>query len=109
MSYVGSVGALVSGHLLCHFQPAARTTPFLLAGAGIGNGREILGVVADSGTTIKAFHAGGGIKTFLSRRAAIRLEYRFTHASGSDNGDPFRDATRVNTHRVFVGISVFHE
>lgn len=117
LSYIGlggegddnSVGALVSGHLLYHFQPAGRTTPFLLAGAGVGNGVEFFGVVGDAHTTIKAFHAGAGIKTFLGRRAAVRLEYRFTHATGSDNADPFRDDTRVNTHRVFVGISVFHK
>jgi opacity protein-like surface antigen len=109
VSYDGrsSTAVVGSGSALWHFQPAARTVPFLIAGAGIGNGFDYLGTLTKiEGTTIKTLHAGAGIKARVGDSAAFRIEYRFTHAMGS--GGEFDDEnTSFNTHRVFIGISLF--
>jgi opacity protein-like surface antigen len=97
-------GASVSGLALFHFKPRRRLTPFLLLGAGVGNAVEAFGVAGDTGETVTAFHAGGGLKAFVGDRAAFRLEYRFTH--NAVGGDEFYDQD-VDSHRIFVGISLF--
>src|SRR5215510_10039809 len=55
-------GILGSGNVLFHFNPKATATPFLLAGAGIGNGVEYLGIVADEDHTVTTLNAGIGVK-----------------------------------------------
>lgn len=110
VSYGGnsSTGVLFSGSMLYHLRPAARTTPFLIAGAGIGNGFEYLGVVADSDTTVKTLHAGGGIKARIGDSAAFRVEYRFTHATaGRDSNFVLGGGSALNNHRVLIGLSIF--
>jgi opacity protein-like surface antigen len=106
-----STGILASALALYHFRPASRTTPFLLAGAGVGNSFEYFGLLYDADKTIKAVHVGAGIKTLLGRRAAFRAEYRFTHSWGTKetrfDSMTFKDEDRIDTHRLFVGISVF--
>ena len=104
----GQTGALFSGNVLYHFGQAS-VRPFLLAGAGIGNGFDYFGLVVDTDSTVKTFNAGAGLKALMGERAALRLEYRFTRASGS--GENFGDFStpdeHVNNHRVLVGVSLF--
>jgi opacity protein-like surface antigen len=105
----GQTGVLFSANLVYHFNREGRTSPFLLAGGGVGNGLEFLNLAADAGQTVGVFQAGVGLKSFVGRRAAWRVEYRFTRYSvGNDSPDTagFEDgATRV--HKVMVGISLF--
>jgi opacity protein-like surface antigen len=103
-------GVLVSANALYHLDPKARTTPFLSAGAGLGTGVEYLGIASDDDTTVKALHAGVGLKTLLGSRAAFRMEYRFTHyAGGRDSSSESQTEPKLsaNVHRLLMGFSVF--
>jgi opacity protein-like surface antigen len=106
-----NTGVLFSGSALFHFNTRGRTTPFLLAGLGIGNAVEYLSLAADADTTVTALHGGLGLKTFLGRHAAFRGEYRFSRYSGTKESgvNPFarEDDVGANVHKVFVGISLF--
>jgi opacity protein-like surface antigen len=104
----GTAG-LFSANALYHFNPEGRTSPFLLVGGGVGNGQEVFTVAFDVDRTVTALHAGAGIKTFLSRRAALRLEYRFTRYSGGESSNEFFTVEHPATglHKVLVGFSVF--
>jgi opacity protein-like surface antigen len=101
-----ATGFVGSASLAFHFSPKARTTVFLLAGGGAGNAVEFATLAADSDTTVTTLHAGLGLKTFLGRRAALRVEYRFTHYSG-DEPDLFSPAVDLNSHKLLIGFSVF--
>jgi opacity protein-like surface antigen len=102
-------GVLFSANALYHFNPEGRVAPFLLLGGGVGNAEEFLNIAYKADRTVTVFHAGAGLKTFFSRRAALRLEYRFTHFSGGERSTDFfvRDEASTDLHKVMVGISVF--
>jgi opacity protein-like surface antigen len=102
-------GVLFSANALYHFTPEGRTTPFVLVGGGVGNAEEFLNIAYKADRTVTAFHAGAGIKTFVSRRAALRLEYRFSHYSGGERSSEFfsGEDPSTNLHKVLVGISIF--
>lgn len=97
----GVIGAL---HLLYHFRTGGSTVPYLLAGGGYGTGIEFLGLASDE-DEVGVLRAGAGFKTFFSRRASLRGEYRFTHYLVS--GDEFQGDRSVNDHKVLVGISLW--
>ncbi|HEX6740031.1 MAG TPA: outer membrane beta-barrel protein [Vicinamibacteria bacterium] len=102
-------GALFSANALYHFNPEGRTSPFLLVGGGVGNAEEFLNIAYKADRTVTAFHAGAGVKAFLNRRAALRLEYRFSRYSGGERSTGFFTSEDPSTslHKVLVGISVF--
>jgi len=101
-----STGFLGSASFVFHLSPRARTTAFLLAGGGAGNGVEFVTIAADSDTTVTTLQAGVGLKSFLGRRAALRVEYRFTHTWG-DEPDEFSTKVELNNHKLLFGFSVF--
>jgi opacity protein-like surface antigen len=101
-----STGFVGSASFAFHFSPKARTTVFLLAGGGAGNAIEFATLASDAETTVTTLHAGLGLKAFLGRRAALRVEYRFTHYSG-DGPDRFSPAIDLNSHKLLIGFSVF--
>jgi opacity protein-like surface antigen len=101
-----STGFVGSASFAFHFSPKARTTVFLLAGGGAGNGVELATLAADTDTTVTTLHAGLGLKTFLGHRAALRVEYRFTHYSG-DEPELFSPSTDLDSHKLLFGFSVF--
>ena len=100
-------GAVFSGNALYHFSPQSRITPFVLVGGGAGNAQEFLNLAYKTDHTVTAFHAGAGLKAFMSNRAALRLEYRFSHYSGEESADFFSDGASTNLHKVLVGFSIF--
>ena len=101
-----STGFIGSASLVFHFSPKARTTAFLLVGGGAGNAVEFATLAADAETTVTTLQAGLGLKSFLGHRAALRVEYRFSHTWG-DEPDAFSPAVELNTHKLLFGFSVF--
>lgn len=100
----GSTGVIAAGHALYHFKTSERAYPYLLAGAGYGNGAEFLGAIIDAGnvdTTV--LRAGVGVKTFLGRRASLRAEYRYSRFRWSQGVH----TENLNNHKVLVGFSVW--
>jgi len=78
------------------------TVPFLLGGVGFSNTIVILpnyahaGIEEGKGWTI--LNLGAGLKMFLSKTAALRLEYRFQKYNGDSD---------LTYHNVLFGMSVF--
>jgi opacity protein-like surface antigen len=99
-----------SAQALYHFG-SGRVLPYVMAGGGIGDGVDVIGLVAGGGEdgTIPHVLVGAGVKAFVGSRVAFRTEYRYRHhwidldlpphaaSSGSD----------YDVHRLSVGISVF--
>jgi len=106
MKFKGSDAAFnLNGNLSYNFNTSGRLKPFLLAGAGLGNG-VAFGALVEGGTGIHAtlLNFGGGVKYVLGTSGAIRLEYRYTHNQMSKGDIPSQN---VNLHQVFIGIALF--
>jgi len=77
------------------------TVPFLLGGVGFSNTIVILPNYAGAGIEDKNWtilNLGAGLKIFLAKPAALRLEYRFQKYNGS---------SELTYHNVLFGMSVF--
>ena len=96
---------LLSGNLAYNFKLQGNLVPFLLAGAGLGNGLAV-GPFMEGGSGINAFllNFGGGLKYVLGNSGAIRLEYRFSRNRLTQEGF---EAEIFNSHQIFLGVSVF--
>ena len=101
----GHVDFNLSGNLAYNFKTSGEFVPFLLAGAGFGNGYAA-GPVVSSGTDITAtlLNFGGGVKYVLGKMAAIRAEYRYTHNRLEKGSSLIQN---LNLHQFFVGIAIF--
>ncbi len=97
-------GVTSAGRLAYHFSNSA-VVPFVFAGGGVGNGVEIGQFALDTGETRLHWQVGGGIKGFVADNVAIRADYRFARFADTIDSPVLTDA--VNTHRVFVGLSLF--
>lgn len=98
-------GYIFSCNLAYHFSTSSKTVPFVLAGVGISNTFPIFAKVVIFGSedeTWKLINAGAGIKVFLSKAVALRVEYRFQHYFGEKGMD--NDFT---CHFGMIGVSVF--
>jgi len=98
-------GYLLSANFLYNFDLKKKGfVPFVLVGAGFGNGFPYVGIVeGDSDTKTTFFNAGAGLKYFIAPSAALRLDYRYSRLHMSSEGY----GTNYNKHSVFVGVSVF--
>jgi len=95
----------LNGNLSYNFKTSGHLLPFVLAGAGFGNGIAFgLLVEGSSSTTATLLNFGGGVKYVIGTSGAIRLEYRYTHNRLS-KGDLEPDT--VNLHQLFIGVSLF--
>jgi len=110
-----NTAVLGSGNLSYNFSLKGNVVPFILAGAGYGNGQELLGIASDLETGILALHLGAGIKVLFNKTAAIRLEYRFTNYSGEKEytysfwgwSYSYTEDYGRSDHKFMVGISIF--
>ncbi len=106
MKFSGSDTAYqVSGNLAYNFKLPGKIVPFVLGGAGFGNGFSI-GPLVEGGADVKSFllNAGAGLKFRMGDSAAIRMEYRFTRNRLTETGyEPYY----INAHQVFIGVSLF--
>ncbi len=98
------VGIVLSGNFAYNINTLnGNMVPFILGGAGYANTsiflpKVVYGGFEDDNWTV--INGGAGIKIFMSRPIALRLEYRFQKFLGD------RDITN---HNIFFGISVFLE
>ena len=106
MKFKGSDAAFnLNGNLSYNFNTSGQLKPFLLAGAGLGNGIAF-GALIEGGTSTNAtlLNLGGGVKYVIGTSGAIRLEYRYTHNRLS-KGAPL--VQNFNIHQVFIGVALF--
>jgi len=98
------LGYHLSGNLSYNFK-AGQVVPFILGGAGFGNGFSA-GPLVEGGTGVRAFliNAGAGVKILIGQSGAVRIEYRFTRNRLSETG--FEPET-INSHQIFMGLSLF--
>ncbi len=95
----------LSGNLSYNFKTAGPLVPFLLAGAGFGDGFAVGPLVEGStSTTATLLNGGGGVKYVIGGTAAVRAEYRYTHNRMKKGGLLIQN---LNVHQFFVGISLF--
>jgi hypothetical protein len=98
-----------------NFTPSApgaklKTVPFVLAGYGIGNAVPwyfAYLVRSSEEFDVPVLNLGAGIKTFLSERAALRVEYRFQrfHYDSESGGETTKSTYQY--HRFMFGFSLF--
>lgn len=98
--------------------PSSPVKPYITAGYGIGNGipimQRLMGRTSDK-LDIPVLRVGGGVKLFLSKQVALKLEYRYERYSYETSATysfyPYTysyNAKEVwNHHTVLFGISVF--
>ena len=96
-------GFILSGNLAYNFTPSSEgiVVPFVFAGLGFSNTTILLPNIAFEGRENKnwtVFNLGGGLKTFLAKSFALRLEYRFQNLFGD---------TDISYHNILLGISAF--
>jgi opacity protein-like surface antigen len=100
---------LVNLNLSAHFAVAGQVFPFILVGAGVGNGIPVMGVVyGDSGIHASVFSIGAGLKYFVVSFGAVRVEYRFSRYRETYPVYPnIEEIVKGRMHQVFVGVSLF--
>lgn len=106
------MGYILSCNVSYNITPSGKTVPFVLAGVGISNTSPLpQGDVlwGDKDVIYTLINAGAGLKLFLSKTAAIRLEYRFQYYFRGEVGDiKGTYSTYYKTcHYILVGISIF--
>jgi len=99
------LGYLTSGNVAYNFRASEALVPFVLAGAGLGNGLAYMGIVdGRSAADSIALHLGAGIKYLVGTAAALRLEYRYTHYRISET---MLGVSHYDAHQILGGASVF--
>jgi len=94
----------LSGNLSYNFK-AGQVVPFILVGAGFGNGFSVGPLVAPaSGASAFLINAGAGVKILIGQSGAVRIEYRFTRNRLSQT--EFEPET-INSHQALIGVSLF--
>lgn len=97
-------GFVLSGNLSYNFSPInpeGKTVPFVFGGLGLSNTIMFLSNVtwpSFEDKTRTVLNLGGGLKIFLSRPSALRLEYRFQKFSG--------EGWDYTYHHILFGISI---
>ena len=93
-----------------------KAVPFLLAGAGFSNAQPIFQHFVPGkdwrDVTFKIINVGAGLKLFLSKSVALRLEYRFQKFNAGEKEigfDDWRYTEKIGStmHHVYWGISAF--
>jgi opacity protein-like surface antigen len=94
--------------------PESPVKPYVTAGYGIGNGIPLMQRLMGHTTSdfdIAVLRAGGGLKIFLGKQVALKIEYRYERYS-LDQSETFYGSTYsysniYNMHNVLFGLSVF--
>jgi len=94
---------LLLANIVYNFNRSSKVNPFILAGGGIIMYSEESDIqVVDSESWIEthvAMNIGAGIKWFISKQFAFRVEYRFIIYQ--DNAD------NITYHNIITGVSIF--
>jgi hypothetical protein len=94
--------------------PESPVKPFVIAGYGVGNGipvmQRLMGRASDK-LDIPVLRVGGGLKFFLSKQVAVKIEYRYerytTESTTSYYYYSYSYKEVQNYHNVLFGFSVF--
>lgn len=94
--------------------PESIVKPFVIAGYGIGNAapimQRLLGRSSDE-LDIPVLRVGGGIKVFVSKSVALKVEYRYERYTQEETTQIFNSSytstSTSNYHNVLFGFSVF--
>jgi opacity protein-like surface antigen len=98
---------LASLNIAANFLRPNRVIPFILAGAGFGNGFPLMGSVSGASHMDSfAVNLGGGLKFFIIPSAALRLEYRFSHYRMSYALFNETSTANADLHQVLIGVSL---
>ncbi len=97
-------GYILSCNLAYNFSQTrsrSQTVPFIFGGLGFSNTVQFLPNIASSGRASDnwtVLNLGGGLKVFMPKPIALRIEYRFQNYFGNDS---------VTQHYLLLGVSVF--
>ena len=88
--------------------------PFLIAGYGIGNAapimQRLLGRASDK-LDIPVFRVGGGLKVFVSKSVALKVEYRYEQYTRESTSNfyynSYTSTVTTNYHNLLFGFCVF--
>jgi opacity protein-like surface antigen len=103
---------MLNANLAYNFDlPSGTAHPFLLAGYGITNSFPLFNIlVVNYDTTVGVLNLGGGMKVFMAKNVAMRVEYRYQKLTGSQSGGlygySYTNSIDLNIHTVHVGFSV---
>jgi opacity protein-like surface antigen len=88
--------------------------PFLTIGYGIGNAIPLMQRVMGRSSgdfDIPVLRGGGGLKVFVSKQVALRVEYRYERFSSEQESSYYSytstTKTTTNIHNILIGFSVF--
>jgi hypothetical protein len=102
----GETTYFFQGHVLYNFSLAGKIVPFIGAGAGVGNGLPVYGIIEGASDTNSFAYLGmAGVKLMIGNSAAIRIEYRFNRFSWETSDTLEKEWG--NLSNILVGISVF--
>ncbi len=99
-------------NLVQNFKASQKFIPFLLCGAGYGNGAVYYDLVFDQNMGVTALNLGAGVKCLLSDSAALRVEYRLTKYMGERSvtypwGDTYTYELNRTDNNIMIGMSIF--
>jgi len=94
--------------------PNSPIKPFAVAGYGIGNGipmmQRLMGRTSDK-LDVPVFRVGGGLKVFVAKQVALKVEYRYERYSYEHSTTYYTTTSTSsrtwNYHNVLFGFSVF--
>jgi hypothetical protein len=88
--------------------------PFFTVGYAIGNAIPLMQRVMGRSSTdfdIPVLRGGGGLKVFVSRQAALKVEYRYERYSSEQESSYYSykstTKTTTNIHSILIGFSIF--
>ena len=101
----GDTSYFLLANIVYNFRTSGNWVPFAGAGAGVGNGIALAGVVqGSSGTDASVFDALLGVKFLIGGVGALRLEYRYNRYSWDFFDGKPEDG---NLHQVLMGLAIF--
>jgi opacity protein-like surface antigen len=101
----GDTSYFLLANVVYNFRPSGNLVPFVGAGAGVGNGLAVAGVVqGGSGMNTSVFDALLGVKFLIGKVGALRVEYRYNRYSWDYGDGKSEDG---NLHQVLMGLAIF--
>jgi len=105
-------GAFFLANIAQNFKVSKKIIPFILGGAGFGNGTRFYDVTFDQDMNVMALNFGAGVKLLFNNTAALRIEYRYTWYSGRRSGfdmwgDPYTYELDRKDNNIVLGMSIF--
>jgi opacity protein-like surface antigen len=83
--------------------------PFILIGYGIGNAapQYFTFLAKTTNKSVPVFNLGAGMKAFVSKQVAMRVEYRYQRYAYSNDDGVWHEDYVQRYHNIFFGFSIF--